>query len=435
MAAATDDALVAGTGVKDDDRVSVIVCIVTACPYPPALPTVISTDATSETFTGAVHVVEYVDALPPPRVCSDAPFEHVARSYPASAPTVPLVACTNTPLCKPLSASARVSPAPYVDADDVTTFVPVMTFTPMILVLRAMSSPAATVRSHLTLLGCARARSTSAARHRSVRARRRARMVLAREAPNADVITRRARVMARASRNRARATLVCLLGALALDAPLASARATRERVDLRSRLEAASCVEILTQRAVSCANGLASACASGGSVDDVARAVKAAAMTCASDAKGALATCASDATACEDALVGVADKCERDAVVVVRKCESGEFDAQTCEGELEDLGNACAAGIITEAAKCASELRRVDDDPDDCEAERKALEQKCHDEYDEIKRQIADGDISFLDGMKKLAEIGKQCAKEALALRKKCHPDGPPIVADAVFSA
>lgn len=239
--------------------------------------------------------------------------------------------------------------------------------------------------------------------------------------------------MARASRHRA--TLVCLVGALALDARLASARATPERAHVLTQLADASCVEILTQRAVSCANGLASACATGGSADDVARAVRAAAMTCASDAQGALSACASDAVSCADALVGVVDKCESDAVAVVRKCESGEFDAQTCEGELEDLGNACAAGIITEAAKCASELRRFGDDPDDCEAERKALEQKCHDEYDDIKHQIADGEISFLDGMKKLAEIGKQCAKEALALHKKCHPDGPPIVVDAVFAA
>ena len=28
--------------------------------------------------------------------------------------------------------------------------------------------------------------------------------------------------------------------------------------------------------------------------------------------------------------------------------------------------------------------------------------------------------------MRKLAALGKRCAKEAMDLRKRCHPDGPP---------
>ena len=28
--------------------------------------------------------------------------------------------------------------------------------------------------------------------------------------------------------------------------------------------------------------------------------------------------------------------------------------------------------------------------------------------------------------MRKLAALGQRCAKEAMDLRKRCHPDGPP---------
>ena len=130
----------------------------------------------------------------------------------------------------------------------------------------------------------------------------------------------------------------------------------------------------------------------------------------------------------------IEEECEVRTREIARTCESG--GAWACAMKAAESSRECASRVAAEAAACVDDDDDALNDPDDpdddrakCEAERKELEQECHDAYDEIKRKIRDGEISFIEGMKQLAKLGKTCASKAMALRKKCRPPPPPRVA------
>lgn len=176
--------------------------------------------------------------------------------------------------------------------------------------------------------------------------------------------------------------------------------------------------------------------AEGESVEEAVRALAEARARCAADARDVVDACAEDARACAKTLRAIEEECEVRAREMARTCESG--GAWACAMKAAESSRECASRVAAEAAACVDDDDGDDalddpDDPDDdrakCEAERKELEQECHDAYDEIKRKIRDGEISFIEGMKQLAKLGKTCASKAMALRKKCRPPPPPRVA------
>ena len=129
---------------------------------------------------------------------------------------------------------------------------------------------------------------------------------------------------------------------------------------------------------------------------------------------------------CEDAMRGAERACLDEAKATEKKCAAGELTPAECVAALTELGQKCAEKVTSDLNECAEKIQTQGEDPEDCEAERKALAKKCHDEYDEIKSEIASGDISFLKGMKKLAELGRYCAKKAIDIDKRCRPPRPP---------
>ena len=138
------------------------------------------------------------------------------------------------------------------------------------------------------------------------------------------------------------------------------------------------------------------------------------------------AECRTAMKECEDAMRGAKKACVDEAKVTEGKCAAGELTPAECVAALTELGQKCAEKVTSDLNECAEKIQTEGEDPEDCEAERRALAKKCHDEYDEIKSEIASGDISFLKGMKKLAELGRDCAKKAMDIDKRCRPPRPP---------
>lgn len=138
------------------------------------------------------------------------------------------------------------------------------------------------------------------------------------------------------------------------------------------------------------------------------------------------AECRTAMKECEDAMRGAEKACVDEAKVTEGKCAAGELTPAECVAALTELGQKCAEKVTSDLNECAEKIQTDGEDPEDCEAERRALAKKCHDEYDEIKSEIASGDISFLKGMKKLAELGRDCAKKAIDIDKRCRPPRPP---------
>ena len=177
------------------------------------------------------------------------------------------------------------------------------------------------------------------------------------------------------------------------------------------------------------------------SVEDAVRELVDVGARCDSSARDVVEACAEELRACATTLRAIEDECESKAKEIARTCPSEGEDAWTCAVKAAELSRDCASRVAVEAAACVDDvdvdvLDDPDDDPDDpdddrakCDAERKELEQECHDAYDDIKRKIRDGEISFVEGMKQLANLGKTCASKAMALRKKCRPPPPPHVA------
>lgn len=138
------------------------------------------------------------------------------------------------------------------------------------------------------------------------------------------------------------------------------------------------------------------------------------------------AECRTAMKECEDAMRGAEKACVDEAKVTEGKCATGALTPAECVAALTELGQKCAEKVTGDLNECAEKIQTEGEDPEDCEAERRALAKKCHDEYDEIKSEIASGDISFLKGMKKLAELGRDCAKKAMDIDKRCRPPRPP---------
>lgn len=203
--------------------------------------------------------------------------------------------------------------------------------------------------------------------------------------------------------------------------------------------EAAACVARAMGAAKKCARETMDVARRAGeeSVEEAVRELADARARCAADARDVVDACAEDARACAKTLRAIEEECEVRAREIARTCESGSGGAWACAMKAAESSRDCASRVAAEAAACVDDddddALDDPDDPDDdrakCEAERKELEQECHDAYDEIKRKIRDGEISFIEGMKQLANLGKTCASKAMALRKKCRPPPPPRVA------
>lgn len=190
-----------------------------------------------------------------------------------------------------------------------------------------------------------------------------------------------------------------------------------------------SCVERVGVTASTCAMEVERAIEDG---DGLARAVAAALERCGAAARmGGTAAAAAETDATIDRIL---ERCDREVDDAVERCERDGSKASCVADALARVGGTCVSEFAAEVSACAratgSDDDRDDDPDDDCEAAKKALEEKCHAEYDEIKREIASGEISFVEGMKRLAAVGKQCAKDALALRKRCHPNVPSVSSD-----
>lgn len=181
------------------------------------------------------------------------------------------------------------------------------------------------------------------------------------------------------------------------------------------------------------------------SVEEAVRALVDVGARCDASARDVVDACAEELRACATTLRAIEDECASKAKEIAGRCASEGEDAWTCAVKAAELSRDCASRVAVEAAACVDDdMDDVDvllddggddpddgpDDPDDdrakCDAERKELEQECHDAYDDIKRKIRDGEISFVEGMKQLANLGKTCASKAMALRKKCRPPPPP---------
>jgi hypothetical protein len=200
--------------------------------------------------------------------------------------------------------------------------------------------------------------------------------------------------------------------------------------------DARSCVDEVAEEGEKCAKALRDAAAAfsrgDASAEDAAKEFVTVGEACATKMMEIGQSCAEMTKACERELTRIEKECEEKAARLKTRCEKNELAPFECAASFAELGQACATETAAEVSKCVGEIQVVGsgetfgDDPDDCDAEARRLERQCHDEYDAIKAAIADGTLSFLDGMRKLAALGKRCAKEAMDLRKRCHPDGPP---------
>ena len=229
------------------------------------------------------------------------------------------------------------------------------------------------------------------------------------------------------------------------DGTRALARAVRDGGSARGALaalgggdadDARSCVDEVAEEGEKCAKALRDAAAAfsrgDASAEDAAKEFVTVGEACATKMMEIGQSCAEMTKACERELTRIEKECEEKAARLKTRCEKNELAPFECAASFAELGQACATETAAEVSKCVGEIQVVGsgetfgDDPDDCDAEARRLERQCHDEYDAIKAAIADGTLSFLDGMRKLAALGQRCAKEAMDLRKRCHPDGPP---------
>ena len=198
--------------------------------------------------------------------------------------------------------------------------------------------------------------------------------------------------------------------------------------------DATSCVARLTREGVRCAEDVRAIVEDvedgAASVEDAARRARDEARMCVKKIGAIADDCGAMSVECERTFAGIAETCAGKFEEAREACASGDETPEACAARVARLAQACAVDAVTELAKCVGELSvtRDGDDPDDddCDAQERALEEKCHREYDDIKRAIKSGAISLIEGMKQLAKLGHQCAKDAVALHKKCHPDGPP---------
>ena len=248
------------------------------------------------------------------------------------------------------------------------------------------------------------------------------------------------RAGARAARTRARSRIVertrtrRRARTSALDAPRA-----RDARDARlggDGDDARACADEVAEEGEKCAKALRDAAAAfsrgDASAEDAAKEFVTVSEACAAKMMEIGRACAEMTRACERELSTIEKGCEEKAARLKTRCEKNELAPFECAASFAELGQACATETAAEVSKCVGEIQVVGsgetfgDDPDDCDAEARRLEQQCHDEYAAIKEAIADGTLSFLEGMRKLAALGKRCAKEAMDLRKRCHPDGPP---------
>ena len=205
-----------------------------------------------------------------------------------------------------------------------------------------------------------------------------------------------------------------------------------------------SCVARLTREGVRCEEDVRAILRDfedgSTSAADAAARVSTAATQCVETMHSIADECHTMSVECESTFAKIAETCAGKFAKTREACASGDEAPAECAARVARLAQACAVDAVTELAKCVGELGTVvhrhggddPDDPDDCDAQERALEEKCHRAYDDIKDAIKSGAISVIDGMKQLAKLGRQCAKDAMALHKKCHPDGPPHGAVAV---
>ena len=201
-----------------------------------------------------------------------------------------------------------------------------------------------------------------------------------------------------------------------------------------------SCVARLTREGVRCEEDVRAILRDfedgSTSAADAAARVSTAATQCVETMHSIADECHTMSVECESTFAKIAETCAGKFAKTREACASG--DEAECAARVARLAQACAVDAVTELAKCVGELGTTvahhhgGDDPDDCDAQERALEERCHRAYDDIKDAIKSGAISVIEGMKQLAKLGRQCAKDAMALHKKCHPDGPPHGAVAV---